>query len=153
MKTIKHYLIISFLLCFSVSQAGAANKVDDTVASGIIFKVVYIFGCHGTWSDINSNTSEEFDHMITVIRKNLDLFSDSDYGQNLKKHGEFLITFLDKLVKSNHINQEIEEFFRSINIDINDTSPVTLAEAFMAKIDEYAEMSNTPPWVYQFKRD
>lgn len=126
------------------------QDIDNTVAAGIVFKITYVFGAHGTWSDLEHNSPEAFKRTMATISKDLSSFSDSEHGRKLKSRGESLISFLVRGVTStaNAGDPDGEKFLKELGLDPKSADPVKLAQIFFERIAAYAEISKTPSWVY-----
>ncbi len=139
-----------FLLTTPSLWAEDADKIDNTIAAGIVFKIVYVLGADGTWSDVESNTPEKFSLAMEAISKDLSSFSDSEHGSNLEKHGKALISFVARGITSTARvgDPEGEKFMKEVGLDPKNADPAKLAEIFTNRIAAYAKLSSTPPWVY-----
>jgi len=147
------------LLCvvlFSIPlHAGDSKPLDDTVAAGIVFKIGYLLGMEGPWSGVETNTPEHFKEAMSLISKDLTNFSDTERGILLKKEGAQLISFLTKGVTLGVTaqgdakpNDESEAFYRKLDLDPKNPNPTKLARILTARLAAYANLSNTPAWVY-----
>lgn len=155
--TIPKPMISLFIATILVAPVHADDTphLDDMVASGIVFKLVCLFGSEGTWSTMETENSASFQAAIGAISKDLRHFSNTERGVTLQKNGEELISFLSKgvLLTSEPPAQgapdaEAEQFFRNLDLDPKSADPADLARIFTERIEIYAQQSNTPPWVY-----
>ena len=136
-------------------RADDATHLDDMVASGIVFKLVCLFGAEGTWSTMETANPRSFKVAISAISKDLDLFSETKQGRALKMDGQTLISFLSRAVlltseppKAGAPDAEAEKFLRDLGLDTKSADPAELAAIISERIAEYARQSNTPSWVY-----
>jgi len=151
MKLVKLTICLGALwLIPHLANADGTKDVDNTVAAGIVFKIAYVMGSHGTWSDLENSGIQSFDKAMTAVSKDLSSFSQSDHGRDLKRQGEALIAFLIRGVTSTATvnNPEGAKFLEEIGIDPENVDPTKLAAIFSKRIESYAEASNTPKWVY-----
>lgn len=145
-----------FALAFTGQvRADDTPDLDNTVASGIVFKLVCLFGCEGTWSDIEQANPQRFQNAMNLISKDIALFSDTERGASLKKESEQLIAFLSKGVRltsepatDGKADPEAETFFKDLGLDPKKSDPADLAKIFDDRIKAYAKLSKTPTWVY-----
>ena len=136
MKTIT---IAFFLGVFAFSSVKAEDKksdrIDDTIAAGIAFKIHYVLAAEGPWSKLENNNPEEAIKVLETIQRDLDGFSDTAHGKMLKTKGGELIGFMLSLAR----NRSVDD-------------PVKVATRISELISEYAKASGTPDWVYDKRK-
>jgi len=154
-STISHLLIILAIALATPIRADDTAHIDDTVAAGIVFKIGYLFGGHGTWNSPEPRNPESFQKAMNSISKDLSHFSKTKRGVTLQKKGQNLINFLSRGVRltsrpDNHSkpDTEADKFFEDLGLDPQNRDPAQLAQIFTDRIAAYAQISNTPEWVY-----
>ena len=150
MKTIT---IAFFLGVFALSSVKAedrkSDRIDNTIAAGLVFKISYVFGAKGTWSKLEDNNPEEADNVLASIQRDLAGFSDSEHGKMLKTKGADLLRLLRGLSPSHGDNDtEREKLLSEFGLAKSDHDPVRVATRIGELIAEYAKASDTPEWVY-----
>jgi hypothetical protein len=152
-KITKFFLIITFIFAIP-AHADDTKHFDDTVAAGIIFKLSYLLGGEGTWSDMNDQTPKRFQGAMTLISKDSLLFSNTERGQKLKKQGNDLITFISKsylftMTPTDKLDPKLDadKFFKDLGFEPGLVDPIRFAQLITDRIDAYAKLSNTPSWV------
>jgi hypothetical protein len=148
----KHF-ILTAIIGFLASQslwAEDTKDIDNTVAAGIIFKVAYLMGAQGTWSDLEHNSLKSFTQTMNTIAEDLSSFSDSKHGRDLKRRGETLISFLMRGITSTATAGDPDgvRFLKQLGLDPTGADPSELAPIFSERIAAYAKISGTPEWVY-----
>jgi hypothetical protein len=153
--TITKLCLLLALIFANLGHADDTEHLDNTVASGITFKLICLFGREGTWSTMETANPQSFQSAMSSISRDVSHFSDSKRGITMKKESEELISFLSKgvLLTSEPPNEakpdlEAEKFLRDLGLDPKKADPADLAQIFTDRITAYAKRSKTPTWVY-----
>lgn len=154
-NTIPKLCLLLALTFANPVHADVTEHLDDTVASGITFKLICLFGREGTWSTMETANPQSFQSAMSLISKDVSHFSDSKRGITMKKESEQLISFLSKgvlLTSKSPVEAkpdlEAEKFLRDLGLDPKKAGPADLAQIFTDRITAYAKLSKTPTWVY-----
>ena len=150
MKIFTLTLLFGLFALLSVkAEDTKTDRIDNTIAAGIVFKVSYVFACEGPWSKLGDNNPEEADNVLASIQRDLVGFSDSEHGKMLKTKGADLLRLLRGLSPSHGGNDtEREKLLSEFGLAKSDHDPVRVATRIGELIAEYAKASDTPEWVY-----
>jgi hypothetical protein len=154
MKILTLTLLLGLFVLSSVKAEDTKNdRIDNTIAAGIVFKVSYVIACEGPWSKLEKNNPEESDNVLASIQRDLAAFSDSKHGKMLKTKGADLLRLLRGLAPSHGGNDtEREKLLSEFGLAKSDHDPVRVATRIGELISEYARASGTPDWVYDNRK-
>ena len=154
MKTLTIAFSLGLFALSSVkAENGKSDRVENTIAAGIVFKISYVFACEGPWSKLEDSDPGQADQVFANIQRDLDGLSDSTHGKMLKAKGADLLRLLRGLARNRGANDaEREKLLTEFGLPVGGQETIRIAERIGELIAEYAKASDTPEWVYDQRK-
>ncbi len=142
-RSIVSSLVLLVYFGFVSLGSEETDLIDDTIASGVVFKLINVLEANGAAKYEGTNNSESYTRVWEAIRLDLASLSESERGVLLNQKGNELIDDLILLVN------EDEKILSDAGLDAKDPDPIDLALLVTEKIGAYGKLARTPEWVYE----
>ena len=130
-------------------KADETQRLDETIAAGVVFKISYVMGSQGSWADLRGGKSADFEAAMRSIARDLGNLSDTKRGNELRDAGEELIILLIRAVVStaDADNEDGPVVMKELGLVPGKSGPEDLARAMYRKLAVYGALAGVPSWV------